>query len=81
MAFDHHHVQVNGTDLHYVSLDYFLTLLVDDQRVLVSEIEQVLLASRDDDDAASVLRRLLDNQREIVAKLTELTQQSPTNAL
>jgi hypothetical protein len=67
------------TDLHYVSLDYFLSLLAQDQRELVAEIEQVLVGCREDDEAASVLRRLLDNQREIAAKLAELRRPSPSS--
>ena len=60
------------TDLHYVSLEYVLGLLLDNEQSLVTTIMTARDRCRGDQEAEAVLDRVLFEQREIVASLTAM---------
>lgn len=60
------------TDLHYVSLDYLLGRMADDEQELVSVIDSARAASSGDPSATSLLSHLLDAERRHAARLREL---------
>ena len=62
------------TDLHYVGVDYLLVLLVLNQTTMLETIEKTVDAVRDDAAASELVKRLLDDQRDIVKTLKELAQ-------
>ena len=66
------------TDLHYVSLGYFLPLLIENENALITEVEKTLTRCRDDDEATVILTSLLQDQRDIVKGLNELQQKTPS---
>lgn len=66
------------TDLHYVSLNYFLMLLVENENALIAEIDGALSRCRDDHQAVHFLTALLQDQREIAKRLQELQQTTPS---
>lgn len=62
------------TDLHYVALDYLLTLLVASENDVLGEIERVLPLCAGDEDAARIVEDARNDQREIVEQLQRLVE-------
>ena len=60
------------TDLHYVALDYLLTLLVASERDVLEEIERVLPLCIGDEEATRIVEGARNDQREIVEQLQRL---------
>lgn len=63
---------VEYTDLHYVALDYLLTLLVSSENDVLEEIERVLALCSGDEEARRVLEEARSDQSEIVEQLQRL---------
>ena len=60
------------TDLHYVALDYLLTLLAASERDVLGEIERVLPLCAGDEEATRIVEDARNDQREIVEQLQRL---------
>lgn len=60
------------SELHYVSLEYLLAKLVEDQTQLVSNIRAAQLALADDSDGALLAAQVLVGEERHLAKLKEL---------
>lgn len=67
------------TDYHYVALDYLLGHMVQDQRELVAEVDQSIASFHGDEAALSLVKRIAENQRGILAELEALGK-SPTTS-
>lgn len=70
------------TDLHYVSLDFLLSQLIANERVLIGELEQALadsIAVRDN-EAHELVEQLLGLERENLAALEDLSCGSSAEA-
>jgi hypothetical protein len=67
------------TDLHFLSLDFFLPRLADAQAALVSELDDAVHGCIDDPEAVALLQEVLDGERQIAEQLKTLTAaaQSP----
>lgn len=63
------------TDLHYVALDYLTSQLIENEDGLISDLEKSIQACSDDPEVVELLKRILDEQREIVRALKDLQQQ------
>ena len=60
------------TDLHYVALDYLLTLLVAGEQDVLADIDRALPLCEGDEAAARILEDARADQREIVEQLQRL---------
>jgi hypothetical protein len=65
------------TDLHYLSLEYFLPHLIQNQRSVVREIETVLPQCASDAEGSALLTEILQGERAALAKLEELSRPQP----
>lgn len=62
----------DNSELHYVSLDYLLGKLIEDEERITGEIEQLAESMRDDREAAEIAWDLLIAEQRHLAKLREL---------
>ena len=60
------------TDLHFVSLDYLLPQVLNEQRLLVTELDEAVHTCIDDSVAVELLREILAGEREVLASLESL---------
>jgi hypothetical protein len=60
------------TDLHFISLEFLVGQLVDNQTGLVNRIESLLGAAIEDASESSLLADLLSNEREILDGIKQL---------
>jgi hypothetical protein len=60
------------TDLHFLSVDYFLPRLKSDQAVVVAELEEAVHTCVDDPAAVDLLRDLHHGEQEILSQLQSL---------
>ena len=60
------------TDLHYLALDYLLRQLAANQQALVESIERTLGECEGDDQAAAVVREIVQDERDIARELQAL---------
>src|SRR5262245_1772053 len=60
------------TELNFVSLDYLLGKLVDDQTKLVAEVKRIRTALAGDPEAAEIAAQVLLSEERHLAKLKEL---------
>lgn len=60
------------SELHFVSLDFLLGKLIDDEQQLVAAIERAEPAIKPDPQASTLVFELLHGERQILAKLREL---------
>ncbi len=65
------------TDLHYLSLDFVLPHLVENERGVVTEIETALPKSASDPEAAALLTAILPAEKAVLSKLEELSRSTP----
>jgi hypothetical protein len=65
------------TGLHYLSLDFVLPHLVENERTVVKEIELALPNCAGDTEGSALLAELLDGERATLARLEELTRSKP----
>ena len=65
------------TDLHYVSLEFLLSRLVTDQNAIVTALEQVQQAVRDDPHAAALLHDVTAAEKGHLYQLRELAKRAP----
>ena len=65
------------TDLHYLSLEYFLPHLIQNQRSVVREIEAVLPQCASDAEGSALLVQILQGERAALSKLEELSRPQP----
>jgi hypothetical protein len=65
------------TDLHYLSLQYVLPHLVENQRSVVREIEAVLPQCVSDTEGCELLNEILQGERATLASLEELSRPHP----
>lgn len=70
------------TDLHFLSLDFFLPRLSAAQAAVVAELDEAVHSCADDAEAVELLREVLTGEREIAQDLSRLaaTVKSPTAA-
>lgn len=61
------------TDLHFMSLDYFLPRLQESEDALVSELDEAVHTCVDDAEAVALLQGLLAEERAIATALRALT--------
>jgi len=66
------------TGLHFLSLDFVLPRLVENQRAVVKEIEMAIPKCTGDPDGAALLLEILAGERSVLAKLEELSRSKPT---
>jgi hypothetical protein len=66
------------TDLHYLSLDFVLPHLVENQRSVVKEIETALPRCVGDPEGTALLLEILSGERSTLARLEELSRSKPT---
>lgn len=66
------------TDLHFLSLKYLLTLIIESQKAVLAELEEALHICVHDPDAAKLIREILDGERQITERLNALAE--PTGA-
>jgi hypothetical protein len=62
------------TDLHFLSLDFFLPRLAAAQAALVTELDDAVHGCIDDPEAVTLLRDVLTGERDIATRLTALTR-------
>lgn len=60
------------TDLHYVSLDYLLAQLIENEQLVVAEIDDSHRSAADDPEAAELLEQFLAEERCNLKALEEL---------
>jgi hypothetical protein len=65
------------TDLHYLSLDFVLPHLIENQRGIVTEIESALPKCAGDPQGVALLNEILPGERGVLAKLEELSRSKP----
>jgi len=65
------------TDLHYLSLEYVLPHLVQNQRSVIREIEAVIPQCASDAEGLALLAEILQGERAALAKLEELSRPHP----
>jgi hypothetical protein len=65
------------TGLHYLSLDFVLPHLVEDQRGVVREIEAALPKCAGDSAGTALLTEILPAERGVLSKLEELSRSKP----
>ena len=65
------------TGLHFLSLDFVLPHLVENERAVVREIELALPKCAGDAEGSALLAELLEGERATLAKLEELTRSKP----
>jgi hypothetical protein len=65
------------TGLHFLSLDFVLAHLVENERAVVKEIELALPKCAGDAEGSALLAELLEGERATLAKLEELTRSKP----
>jgi hypothetical protein len=68
------------TDLHYLSLEFVLPHLVENERSVVQTIESAQVQCTSDDEGAALLGEILAGERATLAKLEELARSWPTAA-
>ena len=61
------------TDLQFLSLEYLLPRIIEDQQGLVEELEEAVHTCIDDAAAVALLREALENERHIAAELRALS--------
>lgn len=61
------------TDLHYLSLDYLLGLLVQSETAVLRQIEETLRRCEADEEARSLLQDAAADQRDIIERLKQLS--------
>lgn len=66
------------TDLHFLSLDFVLPHLVENERRVVNEIEAALPQCSSDPEGAALLSEFLPGERAVLSKLEELCRPKPT---
>lgn len=66
-------------NLHYVSLDFLLSRLVESERQLIARIEATLRDCRDDPEAAELVEQLLAEERENLQTLETLAANVTSN--
>ena len=66
------------TDLHYLSLDFVLPHLVENQRGVIREIEAALPKCAGDAEGTALLTEILPAERTVLTKLEELSRSKPT---
>jgi hypothetical protein len=65
------------TDLHYLSLDYVLPHLVENERSVVRQIEAALSQCAGDAEGTALLTEILEGEHVVLAKLDELARSKP----
>jgi hypothetical protein len=65
------------TDLYYLSLDFVLPHLIENEHGIVSEIEAALPKCAGDPQGAALLTEFLPAERAVLAKLEELSRSKP----
>jgi hypothetical protein len=65
------------TDLHYLSLDYVLPHLVENERSVVRQIEAALSQCTGDAKGTALLTEILEGEHVVLAKLDELARSKP----
>ncbi len=65
------------TDLHYLSLDFVLPHLIENERGIVTEIESALPKCASDPEGAALLAEILPAERAVLTKLEELSRSKP----
>lgn len=60
------------TDLHFLSLGFFLPRLAEAQSAVVAELDEAVHRCADDAEAVELLRQILAGERAIAQKLTAL---------
>jgi len=65
------------TDLHYLSLEYFLPHLIQNQRAVVREIESAVPQVAGDAEGSALLSEILQGERAALARLEELSRPQP----
>src|SRR5579863_9768791 len=61
------------TDLHFLSLEYLLPHLRDNERWVVEQVESAVQRAAGDPDGSALLARVLEGERATLAKLEEVT--------
>jgi hypothetical protein len=62
----------DNSALHYVSLDFFIDKIIEDEQYVVAELEGGLKALASDAEASSLVSEILTSERANLAKLREL---------
>ena len=62
------------TDLHFLSLKYLLKLIVQDQKAILSELEDASHICVDDPEAAALIDSILRSERHITERIESLTK-------
>ena len=65
------------TDLHYLSLDYVLPHLVENERSVVKQIEAALPQCAGDAEGTALLTEILQGERATLVRLEELSRSKP----
>jgi hypothetical protein len=65
------------TGLHYLSLDFVLPHLVENERAVVKEVESAVPLCSDDPEGAALLAEILPAERATLARLEELSRSKP----
>ena len=69
------------TDLHYVSLDYLLAELIENEQALVAGLEGAHKSSANDPEAACLLDGMLAGERDNLKQLQDLAASRPAARL
>jgi hypothetical protein len=80
-AIDFGNYPTDYTDLHFLSLDFFLPRLAAAQTAVVAELDDAVHGCVDDPEAVTILKDVLAGERDIAAKLTTLVRalKAPAN--
>ena len=62
------------TDLHFLSLKYLLKLIVDDQRLTISEFDEASHTCIDDPEGLALIIKLLESEKLLTERLCSLLQ-------
>jgi hypothetical protein len=73
-AIDFGNYPTDYTDLHFLSLDFFLPRLAAAQAALVAELDDAVHGCVDDPEAVALLRDVLTGERDIATRLTALAK-------
>jgi hypothetical protein len=66
------------TGLHFLSLDFVLPRLVENERAVGREIETAIPKCAGDAEGAALLQEILPAERAVLARLEELSRSKPT---
>ena len=67
------------TDLHFVSLDFFLSRILSGEQGVVAELDEAVHACIDDPAAVDVLKEVLTTERKIVERLEAIAKSRATS--